>query len=139
MPASPEEIKEAEEEGIEIRFLAMPVKIIGDKEVTGMKCIKMKLGERDETGRYRPVPIKGSEFDLELDTVIPAIGQSPEIAWLSECGIGISDTGIVIDKKCATNRKGVYAGGDAVSPRTVVDAIASGKKAAMAIHASLLG
>jgi glutamate synthase (NADPH/NADH) small chain len=139
MPASREEIEEAEEEGVKIHFLAAPTKIIGrNGRVIGMECIRMELGEKDSSGRRRPVPIEGSEFDLELDNVILAISQSPDLSWLPKGRLEISRGTLVVNPEtCATNRKGVYAGGDVVKPATVIEAIAAGKTAAKAIHSYL--
>ena len=82
MPARAEEVEEAEEEGVEIRYLVTPTKIIGeDGRVTGMECIRVELGAPDESGRRRPIPIDGSEFVADVDMVIPAISQSSDLAF----------------------------------------------------------
>jgi heterodisulfide reductase subunit A-like polyferredoxin len=143
MPAHESEIQETLKEGIEINFLGQPVKIIGKNgKVVGIECIKMKLGKPDESGRRRPLPIKGSEFKIDVDTLMPAIGQSPEISSLEGMGLKISKTGTIIvdEKTCATNLPGVFAAGDAVTgPATVVKAVGAGRKAAEAIDAFLRG
>jgi heterodisulfide reductase subunit A len=144
MPAIEEEILEAEEEGVKINYLTQPVKIIGTKgKVTAMECIKMELGELDASGRRRPVPVEGSEFTIELDNVITAIGQRPKIGFLK----GIDDmeltrwgTIVVDDNNQATSVKGIFAGGDVVlGPATVVEAIAHGRTSAESIHRYLNG
>ena len=144
MPASIEEIEETEEEGIEIQYLVAPNKIIGEnRKVTGIECVKMELTEPDESGRRRPVPIEGSEFVLDVDTIIPAIGQSPDISFLG------SDSELTVTKRSTieadsvtleTNMPGVFAGGDAMlGPATVIQAIADGKEAAISIDRYLQG
>jgi len=135
MPANPAEVEEAETEGVKIHYLATPVRIIGkDDHITGMECIKMQLGEPDESGRRRPIPVKDSEFIVETDTVIPAISQQPDLSFLPEghdFKITKWNTFEVEPKTLQTNKKGVFAGGDAVTgPATVVEAVATGKKAA---------
>ena len=148
LPARREEVEHAEEEGIEFRLLNNPVEILGyhnpdDRRdpkngcVTGIKCIKMELGEPDERGRRRPVPIEGSEFTLDVDTVIMAIGTSPNplIKTTTE-GLDVNKRGgiIVEEGTGATTREGVYAGGDAVTgAATVISAMGAGKVAAKAI------
>ena len=140
MPASPEEVEGALEEGIEIMFLAAPVKIDPDGGKLKMTCVKMELGEPDASGRRRPVPIKGSEFPTEYDTVVAAIGQMPDIPT----GFNLKvDRGNIIKANpdtLATNVPGVWAGGDAVSgPASVIEAIAAGRKAASEIDRYLGG
>ena len=139
MPAREEEIKNAKEEGIKFLTLTLPKRILGDDNyfVKGMKCIKMELGEPDSSGRRRPVPVPGSEFILEADTVIVAVGQSPNPVFLNatpELKTGKWGR-IEIDQETqATNIKGVYAGGDATAGEdTVIAAMGSGKCAAKAI------
>jgi heterodisulfide reductase subunit A-like polyferredoxin len=143
MPAHESEIMAAEEEGIDIKYLVQPVKILGEnKKVAGIECIKMELGEPDESGRRRPVPVKGSEFTIEVDCIMPAIGQMPDISSLDGAGVSVTKwSTIVADEKThATNVPGVFAAGDAVSgPATVVAAVGAGKKAAAAIDAYLSG
>jgi NADH-quinone oxidoreductase subunit F len=144
MPAYDSEIEEALEEGVKISYLTAPESILTQNgHVVGLKCIKMKLGDPDASGRRRPIPIKGSEYELESDLVIPSIGQTMEIpAKESIKGVDIVKWGsIKVDAvTLATTRPGVYAGGDAVSgTATVIEAIAGGKKAAIAIDAYIKG
>ena len=150
MPASDWEVEEAEEEGVRLHFLAAPVRIIGeDGRVSGLVCNKMALGEPDESGRRRPEPIPGSEFTLAIETVIAAIGQTPDISFLgaervaSEGGTlraGKGDVIVASPETLQTEVRGVFAGGDAVTgPARAVDAMAAGKKAAIAIDRYLSG
>lgn len=144
MPAFEEEIDHAIEEGIDIQFLVTPIRILTENgKVIGVECIRMKLGDLDESGRRRPVPIKGSEFTLELDTLIPAIGERPDISFLTDkdnLKTSKWDTIDVDDETLLTDREGVFAGGDVVTgPRTVVEAIAAGKLAAESIEKYLSG
>ncbi|MEW6070424.1 MAG: FAD-dependent oxidoreductase, partial [Candidatus Thermoplasmatota archaeon] len=143
MPANVWEIEEAEEEGVKINYLVAPTKIIGkDGKVAGIECIKMELGEVDETGRRKPIPIKGSEFVIDVDMVIPAIGQEIEINFLKANNFGITDKGtLYVDANTlATNLKSIFGGGDITrGPATVVEAIADGYKAAVSIDRYLRG
>jgi len=144
MPANDAEIEEAENEGVQIHYLAAPVKIVGKNgKVTGMECLKMELGEPDESGRRRPVPIKGSEFIVEADVIVPAISQEPDLTFLpADHGLDISrwNTFMADESTMATNLPGVFAGGDAVTgPNTVIDAIAQGHVAADSIERFLNG
>ncbi len=139
MPAREEEIENAEEEGIIFKLLTNPVEILGDDKgwVKGLKCIRMELGEPDESGRRRPVPIEGSEFEMDVDVVIMAIGQSanPLVAG-SASGLETNKWGyIVADEETGkTTKKGVFAGGDIVTgAATVISAMGAGRKAAKAI------
>ncbi len=138
-PARAEELEHAIEEGVEFRWLTNPVRIHGNEEgwVTGMTCIKMELGEPDESGRRRPEPIPGSEFDIEVDTVIFALGTSsnPVIAQTTP-GLGTNKWGyITVDERtAATNLPGIYAGGDIVTgSATVILAMGAGRAAARSI------
>ncbi|UCD38484.1 MAG: FAD-dependent oxidoreductase, partial [Fidelibacterota bacterium] len=138
MPAHEAEIVEAEREGVQLHYLAAPVKILGKAgKVTGMECQKMKLGKPDESGRRRPVPIAGSEYVIDADTIITAISQGPDLTFLSDDqGIELSrwQTFAADEQSMATSRPGVFAGGDAVTgPSTVIDAIAAGHVAAASI------
>lgn len=139
MPARKEEVENAKEEGIEFHMLTLPKKILGDDKnfVKSMECIKMELGEPDASGRRRPVPIQGSEFIMDVDTVVVAIGQSPNPVFLKatpELKLGKWDKIVVDSETQATNLKGVYAGGDAtLGDDTVIAAMGSGKRAAKAI------
>jgi heterodisulfide reductase subunit A-like polyferredoxin len=143
MPAHKSEIKETMVEGIEIKYLVQPVKILGKNgKVVGIECVKMKLGDVDDSGRKRPVPIKDSNFTIDADTVMPAIGQIPVIEPLEDLGLKIAKQGtIVVDMESfATNIKGVFAAGDAqTGPSTVVSAVGTARKAASAIDAYLMG
>ena len=137
LPARKEEVEHALEEGIEFRTLCSPVAILTEGEVTsGIRCIRMELGEPDESGRRRPVEVPGSEFELETDCVIMALGTSPNplIKDTTE-GLTINRKGgIVVDENGLTSREGIYAGGDAVTgAATVVLAMGAGKTAAKAI------
>jgi len=137
MPANPYEIKEAEGEGVRIQFLVAPKRILGQNEhVTGLECIKMELGEPDETGRRAPKPVEGSEFSIPVDTVILAIGEAPDLSFLpKEIEINEGNTIAVEPFSVETSQPGVFAGGDCVSgPATVIEAIVAGKKAAEYIH-----
>ncbi len=139
MPANSWEIDEAEHEGVRLEYLAAPVKILGENgKVCGMVCQKMELGKLDASGRRRPVPIEGSEFEIETDCVIPAISQEPDLAFLhEEHGLEISRwNSFIIDKRTGmTNRPGIFSGGDAdTGPATVIEAIAAGHVAAAGIH-----
>ncbi len=139
MPAAKEEIDGALEEGIEIQFLVAPVKVLSRKgRVTGIECVRMELGEVDRSGRRRPVPIKGSEFTREIDTLMPAIGQQPDLGALaSDNHLKISklNTIEVSSDSLYLGTNGIFAGGDVVSgPSTVTAAMANGKIAARMIH-----
>ncbi|MDP2954161.1 MAG: FAD-dependent oxidoreductase, partial [Chloroflexota bacterium] len=141
MPADEEEIEAAEEEGVKIHYLAAPVRVLPfakDGRVGGVECLRMELGEPDASGRKRPVPLKGSEFVVEADTVIPAIGQTADLALSSAQGkFQVSRLGTleVDPTTLSTSIPGVFAGGDVVSgPATVIDAIAAGRRAAISIH-----
>ena len=144
MPASEVEILEAAEEGIEIFYQVAPVKIIGDEgKVTGVECIRMTLGEPDSSGRRRPVPIEGSEFTIEVDTVISATGQIADLSFIrQEDNISVtpSDTIAVDPATLATTRPGFFAGGDvAFGPRIIIEAVRDGHTAARAIEQFLRG
>lgn len=139
LPARQEEVHHAKEEGILFSMLTNPVEVIGDENgwVKAVRCIRMELGEPDESGRRSPVEIPGSEFDIETDTVIMSLGTSPNplIARTTE-GLETNRRGcIVADESGATSRPGVFAGGDAVTgAATVILAMGAGRKAAAAIH-----
>ncbi len=143
MPAIAEEIEAAEEEGIHFYYLTAPTKIVGKgNRVTGLECIRMELGEFDRSGRKSPSPIKGSEYVVNTDMVIEAIGQRPDASFIKDGEIQIGRGGTVVadQRTLATGRKGVFAGGDAVTgPRTVVEAIAAGQRAASSIRRYLQG
>jgi len=144
MPARVEEVHHAKEEGIIFHLLVNPIEILGTEDgyVRGMRLIKMELGEPDSSGRRRPVPVPGSEYDIELDAVVVAIGQSPN-PLLRSTTPGLETQkwgGIIVDEEtCATSIEGVYAGGDAVSgAATVILAMGAGKKAAKAMYEYLM-
>ncbi|MCK4590535.1 MAG: FAD-dependent oxidoreductase, partial [Candidatus Latescibacteria bacterium] len=143
MPASDEEIEAAEAEGVKIQYLVAPVEVLtANGKVSGIRCIRMRLGEPDSSGRRRPVPIEGSEFQIDVDTVIPAIGQMPELSLLKESGVEISRWGTIVADSLtfATSRPGLFAGGDNVTgPATAVEAIAAGKEVAISIARYLQG
>ena len=140
MPARLEEIGNAEEEGIKFKLLTNPVRFLGNQSgwVKGMECIAMQLGEPDESGRRRPIPIKGSEFVMDLNTVIVAIGQAPNpVIPRTTKGLQTARWGtIVVDEETGkTSIEGVYAGGDIVSgAATVISAMGAGKKATHSIY-----
>ena len=148
IPARREEVEHAMEEGIEFRLLTNPTEIIGyenpaDRKdpkngfVTGMRCIRMELGEPDERGRRRPHEIPGSEYVLDVDTVIISIGTTPNpLIKNTTDGLEVNVRGgIIVTESGATTKKGVYAGGDAVTgAATVISAMGAGKRAAAAIH-----
>lgn len=143
MPARQEEIENAEEEGIVCKFLANPTKFIGDEKgwVRAMECVCMELGPPDESGRRRPVPVKGSDFVMDTDTVIVAVGRTPNpIIQSTTEGLAVTKWGtIVADENGKTSIDGVYAGGDIVTGEaTVISAMGAGKKAARAIHEYLV-
>ena len=144
MPAREEEVEDALEEGVDIRFLMAPVEVVqGDGKTMGLKCIKMKLGEPDQSGRRRPVPIDGSEFVVDADVIIPAIGQKTDVSFLKDT------TDIELDRwnnikvdpiSFETTQKGVFAGGDAQTGAWIaIGAVSAGKEAAISIKRYLDG
>jgi len=140
LPARAEEAENAEEEGIIFNLLTNPVKFTGDESgwVNGMECIKMELGEPDASGRRRPVPIEGSNFMMDVDTVVIAIGQTPNpLIQRTTHGLESTKWGTIVadEETGATSKEGVYAGGDVVSgAATVISAMGAGRKAAKSIH-----
>ena len=148
LPARREEVEHAEEEGVEFKLLTNPTEIVGFENpedprdsrngfVKGIKCIRMELGEPDERGRRRPVPVADSEFTLDVDTVIMAIGTSPNpLIKDTTDGLEVNRRGgIIVNEEGLTSRPSVYAGGDAVTgAATVISAMGAGKVAASAIH-----
>ena len=136
MPALPEEIQQAEEEGVKFELLTNPVKVIASNgQVTGLECLRMKLGEPDASGRRKPVPVEGSNFTVAADNVIIAIGQTADIE-----GVPLEGGKIAADASLATKVPGVFAGGDVVlGPASLVEAMAHGHHAAEAIGAYLRG
>jgi NADPH-dependent glutamate synthase beta subunit-like oxidoreductase/Pyruvate/2-oxoacid:ferredoxin oxidoreductase delta subunit len=158
MPANPQEVVEALEEGVNFHFLTIPIKVEGERQrVTGLECLRAELGEPDQSGRRRPVPVEGSNFHIEADAIITAIGQEPDLSpflgkgndsWLASLsGFGriLSSKPPVLHPTAAlsptqTLVPDVFAGGDAVTgPATVVKAIAAGKQAAIDIAHYLSG
>jgi glutamate synthase (NADPH/NADH) small chain len=143
MPTRAEEVENAEEEGVFLEFLTTPIRYIGTERgwVKAMECIRMRLGEPDASGRRRPIPIEGSEFTMDVDTVIVAIGRSPNpIIQQTTEGLQVTKWGtIVADEDGKTSIDGVYAGGDVVTGQaTVISAMGAGKRAARAIHAYIM-
>ena len=138
VPARKEEVHHAMEEEVEFKLLTNPVRVIGDEKgyVTGIECIKMELGEPDEKGRRRPMPVEGSNFVLEVDCMIDALGTSPNpLLRMTTPGLEADKHGCLIaDEKGKTTHEGVFAGGDAVTgAATVILAMGAGKTAATAI------
>ena len=141
MPAMVEEIKAAEDEGVQFHFLANPVKITGAGNAKKLILTKMALGEFDRSGRKVSKPVPGSEFELEVDTVIEAVGQKPDTSFIKSDGVEVKNDVIVADRRTlATAHPGIFAGGDAVTgPKTVIEAIAQGQRAASSIKRYLQG
>jgi len=139
MPASPEEVLQAIEEGIKIEYLVNPIRIARTGDALEVECIRMKLGDVDASGRRRPGPMPGSEFKMVFDNIIEAIGQQPEIP--DQFGLPVGRGNIVTANldTLATSKNGIFAGGDAMTgPASVIEAIASGRQAAISID-KLLG
>jgi glutamate synthase (NADPH/NADH) small chain len=142
LPARAEEVHHAEQEGVQFEFLTAPIEVLGNGQrwVTGMKCQKMKLGEPDSSGRRRPEVIPGSEFILDCDVVVVAIGTKANPLLTATCpDLKLNKWGnIVADENGATSIPGVFAGGDIVrGAATVILAMGDGKKSAQAIDAYL--
>jgi glutamate synthase (NADPH/NADH) small chain len=139
MPARAEEVHHAEEEGIVFRLLTNPVRVVGDEKgwVKGLECLRMELGEPDDSGRRRPVPVAGSEFLLEVEAVVVAIGNGPNpLIPQTTAGLDTSKHGnIVADENTGrTSKPGVFAGGDVVTgAATVILAMGAGRRSALAI------
>ncbi|MBN2252611.1 MAG: FAD-dependent oxidoreductase, partial [Kosmotogaceae bacterium] len=143
MPARIEEYHHAVEEGIVFHWLTLPVEYVGDinNNVTGMKCVKMTLGEPDSSGRRRPIPIEGSEFVMDIEMVIEAIGQTPNAVLKTGFPTVRLNKWGSIDAEESNGKvnEGVYAGGDIVTgSATVIEAMGAGKRSARAIKAYLL-
>ena len=139
MPAIKEEVEEAIKEGIEIQFLVTPVRVLSENgQLKGIECIRMELGSLDRSGRRRPIPVEGSEFTMEIDTLMPAIGQQPDLSMMSSSDrlkLSKYNTIEVNPETFYSGINGVFAGGDVVSgPNTVTAAMAHGKIAAQMIH-----
>jgi len=144
MPANSWEIDAAEKEGIDLQLLTAPIEVVVEEgHVKGVKCVKMELGEPDASGRRRPIPIKGSEFVIPADTMVAAVAQAPEISFLDDThGLEVTPKGtFAIDPHTlATNRPGVFAGGDvARGPWILIQAIADGRRGAFSIDRYLRG
>ncbi|MBR5861868.1 MAG: NADPH-dependent glutamate synthase [Bacteroidales bacterium] len=144
LPARAEEVHHAKEEGINFAMLTNPVEVLGDENgwVKAIKCIRMELGDPDESGRRSPVEVPGSEFEIETDTVIMSLGTSPNpLIAKTTAGLETTRRGcLVADENGATTRKGVFAGGDAVTgAATVILAMGAGRKAAAAINEYIQG
>lgn len=144
MPANAWEVEEAEHEGIRLELLTNPIEVLsGNGRVRAVRCVRMRLGEPDATGRRRPIPIEGSEFEIECDAMVAAVAQAPEISFLDpEHGLNISRAGTfsVDSATLATNRAGVFAGGDcAQGPGALIEAIAAGRRGALSIDRWLRG
>jgi NADPH-dependent glutamate synthase beta subunit-like oxidoreductase/NAD-dependent dihydropyrimidine dehydrogenase PreA subunit len=144
MPARENEIEDALAEGVDIQYLTAPAQVVTrDGKVTGMQCIRMELGEPDASGRRRPVPLAGSEFEVQADLIIPAIGQAPDSLFLAEYeGLALTRKGTIETDPItlATNKEGVFAGGDAqTGPWIAIGAVAHGKEAAISISRYLKG
>jgi len=143
MPARREEVENAEEEGVLFDFLTLPVAYHGDEKgwVKKMECIRMQLSEPDESGRRKPIPIKGSNFLMDVDTVIVAIGRRPNpLIQQTTPGLKVAKDGtIIVDENMRTSIEGVYAGGDVVTGEaTVISAMGAGRRAARSIHEYLM-
>jgi formate dehydrogenase (NADP+) beta subunit len=138
MPASPEEVEAVLEEHIDVSYLTAPTKATTLANGLVLECIRMKLGEPDSSGRARPIPVEGSEFKTELDTLLVAIGQQPEVP--AELKVEVARNTIIVSADMQTSHKGVFSGGDCVrGPASVIEAIADGRKAAQAIDRYLGG
>ncbi len=138
MPANEWEIEEAEQEDVRLELLAQPIEVLSDNgHISGVRCIRMRLGEPDESGRRRPLPIEGSEFVIPCDAMVAAVAQAPEISFLQEDhGLEITRKGTfaVDPRTLATNRPGIFAGGDAAAgPGALIEAIAAGRRGALSI------
>ncbi len=140
MPVDPRELDQVEEEGIKVHYLTQPIRILSKDgiRVSGVQCIRNRLGDPEKDGRRRPIPVEGTEFDIDIDLLIPAVSQSPDISFLpEEIGLEISkwDRLSVNPDTFETNVHGIFAGGDFVTgPRDVIRVIADGRKAALSIH-----
>ncbi|HUT15707.1 MAG TPA: FAD-dependent oxidoreductase, partial [Anaerolineae bacterium] len=139
MPAQDLEVHEAEEEGIRFQFLTTPTRVVGDGVVTGLEIQMQELGDYDSSGRRRPIPLEGSEYVMDVDVVIPAIGQMPDLSCLNGDSPEVNrNRTFKVGRKLDTSRPGVFAAGDAVlGPATVIEAVAQGNKVAMAVDAYL--
>ena len=141
MPAHSWEIEETEEEGVSIEYLVSPTRILGkDGKVTGIECLRMELGEPDESGRRRPVPVKGSEFVVDADTIILAIGQKSDLSGFEDVEKTSWGTIFADEVTLETSIPGVFAGGDIVrGPASIIEAVADGNRAAVSIDRYVKG
>jgi len=145
MPVDMRELDQVEEEGIRVHYLTSPIKVLSKDgvKISGLQCIRNRPGEPDQDGRRRPIPVDGSEFEIEIDILIPAVSQSPDISFLpEEIGLEISkwDRLAVNPETFETNIPGIFAGGDFITgPRDVIRVIADGRRAALSIHSFLSG
>ena len=144
MPANPWEVTSAGEEGVSFEFLVQPIEVESKGgSVSGVRCIRMRLGDSDTSGRRRPIPIEGSEFLVECDTLIAAVAQAPEISFLdADHGLEVTRRGTfaVDEQTLATNRPGVFVGGDAaLGPGILIEAIAAGRRGALSLDRYLRG
>jgi NADPH-dependent glutamate synthase beta subunit-like oxidoreductase len=139
MPATDLEVREAEEEGIQLHFLTTPTAVIGDAKVTGLQLQPQELGEFDRSGRRRPMPIEGAGYVMDADIVLVAIGQMPDLSALNGDAPEVNrNHTFKVDRQLATSRPGVFAAGDDVlGPATVIEAVAHGNQVAMAVDAYL--
>src|ERR1019366_6703761 len=137
MPAThlPEEIEGALHEGIRFHTLVNPAEILGDDHVTGVRLVRQRLGDFDDTARRKPVAMEGESFTLPLDFVIPAIGQTPDLSWMKPEQLSVTrGKTFVVNEAFVTSRPGVFAAGDAVTgPATIVQAIAHGNLVALSV------
>jgi len=140
MPASSEEVDGALEEGVKVVYLAAPNKIWNENGMVRLECIRMELGEPDASGRRRPVPVKGSEFIADYNTIIAAIGQIPDVPESFQVATKRGNLLKVSGDNMVTSKQGVFAGGDAVTgPASVIEAIVAGRKGAIAVDKYLGG
>jgi len=144
LPARAEEVHHAEQEGVQFDYLVAPTEVLGDEQgwVRGVRCVRMELGEPDASGRRRPVPVDGSEFEIACDMVVVAIGtRSNPLLTATSVGLEVNQWGyITTDENGMTSIPGVFAGGDIVrGAATVILAMGDGKRAGAAIHAYLTG
>ena len=145
MSVDPRELEQVEEEGIKVNFLTQPIQVLSrdGTNASGVRCIRNRLGEPEKDGRRRPIPVEGSEFDIDIDLLIPAVSQSPDISFLpEEIGLEISkwDRLSVNPETFEANVRGIFAGGDFITgPRDVIRVIADGRKAALSVHTYLSG
>jgi len=145
MPARLEEVENAEEEGVIFDYLTLPIRLLGNEQgwLTEIECLRMELGEPDDSGRRRPVPIQGSEFRMRADAVVCAIGNSPNpLIPMTTPGLSVGKKGNIVasEETGQTSRERIWAGGDVVTgAATVISAMGAGRKAASAIHHALSG